>query len=332
MSNKERTNAARASAPRARTLADWPESHQGLPEREPSVRIIFHGLLCIFFNGSSGCFVGTHNTSAVAGHQHPHSYAIQLWRREGGVCHPQPPQTVGNPTNVTRLTITTTNPELLDGTYVYTRDPFKRPDPTNGNDPNDWRWVIDFDEMYPDGVDIDWDALQNGVTIDNGLFYTLRTTCAKFLRRPEDDDSGDSDIELGSLAHYVAANIYLKPGDGMVTLSGGPFAEDIHLHAEPGVTHQVDITNNCNEGHAGCKFNSDPDQPKEQRNDFFLYYDVLDQGYEPEYELIRSEPCPRLPVDLEAELIKMDVCPSPRIRSTDDAPCGVVGFSQTPPP
>ncbi|MBV9923757.1 MAG: hypothetical protein JOZ96_01855 [Acidobacteria bacterium] len=332
MSNQERTDSARAAAPRARTLAVWPESQQGLPAQEPTVRLIFHGLLCILFDGSSGCFVGTHNTSAHAGHPHPHRYVIQVWRREGGVCHSlHEPYDIGDPKSASRLDVRVANPDLIDGTYVYTRDPFERPDPAGGNDPHDWRWVIDFDDMYPGGVTLNPDAVMNGVTINNGLFYTLRKTCSKFLFRPEDDDSGASDTQLGSVAHYVAANIYLKPDDGAVTLSGGPFDVPLTLRPEPGVTFQVDITNNCNDGDPGCQFDSDPAQPKEKRSDFFLYYEAFDQGDEPELELILSDPCPKL-LNIDAEFIEMGVCPSSRVRSSDDTPCGAVGASQTPPP
>jgi hypothetical protein len=332
MSNRERTGYARSGAPRARTVAVWEESQQGLPQREPTVRIIFHGLLCLFFDGSSGCYVGTHNTSADAAHHpHPHQYAVQVWKKEGDVCHQLYSQVLGNPHDAAHLEITTENPELFDGTYVYTRDPFKRPDPGNGNDPHDWRWIIDFNDLYPDGVDVDPDTLESGVTIDNGLFYTLSKTCAKFKLRPEDDDTGASDIKIGSVAHHVAANIYLRADDGVVTLTGGPFTDPLPLRAEPNVTYQVDITNNCNQGHPGCKFDSDPNKPKEVRSDFFLYYDVFDQHGEPEYELILSEPCPSIR-DIDAELTEMGVCTSPHVRSNDDSPCGATGFSQTPPP
>ncbi|HEX8501096.1 MAG TPA: hypothetical protein VF659_10955 [Pyrinomonadaceae bacterium] len=329
MYEKERTRPSQGRASRERGFVVWPGSRQGRPRREPTVRVVFHGLLCLSFDGSAACRVGTHNTSAGPGHSHPHRFVVDVWEKNGGVCPNQPThhKHVGNPKSVSRLDITATNPELLDGTYVYARDTFTRPDPADANDPNDWRWVVDFDRLYPAGVSVNEDTLLNGVKLNNGLFYTVWKTCSKFLLRPSGQPAGPSDIQLGSVAHYIAADIFLRPGDGVVTLSGGPFRRPLKLPAAGDKTYQVDITNNCTDGHNDCQFDPAPHNPKERRNDFFLYYDVFAPRPDPEYEMVLAEPC-AAPPDFDRVFRERGICSNRLLRSSDDAPCGAVGVSR----
>jgi len=331
MSNQERTRKIKEGAPRLGGYAIWPGSQQGLPTREPTIRIIFHGLLCLFFEGNRGCYVGTHNTTG-AGHKHPHQYVVRVWKKTNGQCPPRPQyeHTIGNPQHKPTLNIAVTNPDQLDGTYVYTRGPFTRPDSDNRNDPNDWRWMIDFDEVNSLGTRVNHEKLGNGVRIDNGLFYTLRKTCAKFALRPGGQPDDTKDIPFGSVAQIIAANIYLKP-DGMVTLSGGPFRDPLPLQAGQGESYQIDIFNDCHDGQKKCEFTPTHPSKKEERNDFYLYYQIFDPPAPDEYELVLSKPCKKA-LDIDRELKEMGVCEVDRERSTDDAPCGATGFGRTPPP
>lgn len=61
-------------------------------------------------------------------------------------------------------------------------------------------------------------SLNPTLAVPHGLFYTLRTTGSTFRRqKPE----GDGVLEVGSLADYVGANIYLKAGGSVELNIGG---------------------------------------------------------------------------------------------------------------
>jgi hypothetical protein len=188
--------------------------------------------------------------------------------------------------------------------------------------------MIDFErDVYPGGVGAkNPSPLRPGVKISNGLFYTLHKTDSQFVLHPP-ASSGKPDKELGSVAEVVAANIYLQTG-GSVTLSGGPFVLPQPLIALPGLTYQIDITNNCNRAKTGCNYNKSANT-KEERNDFYLYYETFTlPANEPEYELICTMPKrPRKDIGICVERHTERA-----ILMTDDAPCGAVGFGQSPPP
>lgn len=291
------------------TYVEW---QRDFPAATPTVKVTFEGLFCFFFDGKEGCFVGTHNTTRQAGHQHaafPHDYKITIVQKDGSSTTTDS-FLVGDPRQSSPLNIKVTGadfpPDLDPGVYVYTgpnRDRFNRKD----GDERDWRWIIDFEEvMYPDGVKgINSTALRPGIKIDAGLFYTQARTSVDFILTPE---GGGASIQLNKIAKVTAANIYLKEG-GSVSLRGGPVGKH-DLNFAPNRTFEVNITNLCDgNSHPPCKF--DPHSlDKKNRNDFFLYYDIFDQSQNrPEYLLIRiGEP------------------------GTDDSPCGAVGFGQTPQP
>lgn len=307
MSDQEHENDVEAAVVAAKTYVAWPND---FPTDAPTVKITFEGLFCFFFDGKEGCFVGTHNTTQQTGHQHnthPHDYKITLVTKEGASTTTEIIR-VGNPLN-DRLPLnfkvegSAFPGGVTPGVYVYANAEFNRD--TGADDVKDWQWIIDFeDRMYPGGVKgMNSTTLRPGIKIDNGLFYTANLTNTKFDLVPE---GGGTDIPLNNVAKVQAVNIYLEPG-GRVRLRGGPIGtRDFEYAANR--TYQVDIRNLCDENsHPICKF--DPISPdKKRRNDFFLYYDTFDASQNrPEYLLIRRGN----PAD-------------------DDAPCGAVGFGQTP--
>lgn len=308
-------------------------SEAGFPAQEPTVTILFHGLQCSFFEGTSWCTVGLHNTTHTRPHPQPHDYVVKIWKKVNGACPAKPYKhlIIGDPKLVSKMHVTAEGvAEGFEGVHVYQRDPFNRPDPDNTNDPKDWRWAIDFDELYEE-INIKPGTLDPGVIINNGLFYTLRKTRSKFRLHPVGQPDAEGNIVLGSVAEFLAANIYLKQPDGAgqpggkVTLSGGKFHNTPEvLVAEPGITYQIDITNNCDNvaQNPPCKFMSAQGNPKEVRNDFYLYYKLFDPQPEPEYELIITERIEPLDEHLE----QFGACGLPGARATDDAPCGGVGF------
>lgn len=299
-----------------KTYVEWRDPFPAVP---PSVKLIFHGLFCVFFRGSDFCFVGTHNTTREPGNphtaSHPHHYEIIVVRKDSGeetgrTVYPAPD---GNPIRVPRLNVNATGSAFpggaAPGVYAYTGPNHAQFSRSDRDDSQDWRWIIDFeDRMYPQGVrGKRAGTIMPGVKIDNGLFHTHRKTVAHFDLIPE---GGGEPIPLNSVAEIVAANIYLAPG-GHVRLTGGPVGELTLEQAENRV-YEVCINNLCDGSvHPGCDYDSTSDI-KEERNDFFLYYETFNKALNPpEYMLVN----------------RGNVDPS-----TDDAPCGAVGYNATTEP
>lgn len=307
VSNQGQVPAAAAALPK--TYVEWRDA---FPVAEPTVRISFHGLFCFFFDGKDECFVGTHNTTQQPGHPHtthPHEYRITVSQKDGGVLTDQFTHLIKDPQRFPRLNVKTTGgafPNGFDpGVYVYTGPNHAQFNRNPGDDQQDWRWIIDFeDRMYPGGVKgKNPGALRAGVKIDNGLFYTKHKTTKDFDLVPE---GGGTTIPLNNVAEIMAANIYLASGGFVRLTGGGPVLDMRKLEHAPNRIYEVEITNLCDgAAHESCHY--DPlSLDKQKRNDFFLYYDTFDPSQNrPEYLLIR----------------RGDV-----VRATDDTPCGPVIF------
>ncbi|HVG19299.1 MAG TPA: hypothetical protein VNI02_09605 [Blastocatellia bacterium] len=300
----------------------------------PTVTVIFHGLQCFYFDGKEKpCMVGLHNRThgAQGTHPHRHDLTISVLKETGGTAQPpvMPPHNFHSPKNAGEIDIHVSGEmDFLDGVYVYEKGGFIRPDPPddagNANDTRDWRWVIDFErDVYTAPVsNVDADAVTPSVAINKAIFSTFSRTESRFSLVPA--VAGGSDQELGRIAHLIAANIYLKPGEGKVVLKIGR-RPPITLEAEPNTRYEINITNDCNEGVSpACAFDRGSPRAnnrhlrKEERNDFYLYYDIFDPPVgEPEFELVRTARPPALRIEgLISEKIKDD------LMSTDEAPCG----------
>jgi hypothetical protein len=307
------------------------------PAAEPTVKLVFHGLLNFFFDGKRGCEIGIPNITQglPQPHPHPHEFNISVWTTAlGGVCLPSPLLNfqIKNTKDIGGVKIDVHNPDEFDGVYVYgnPKGSFVRPNPQN--DPRDWRWVVDFErDVYSDRIKPKASTLTPSVQINNGLFYTLFKTTTNFALRPDEDSRGDRLI--GNIAEYVAANIYA----GQVDLTILPLSPDlphlpIPLVAGLGLRYQIDITNSCRQGADPCHF--DPAGDKHHRNDFYLYYETFEKpaSNPVEYGLVcmdcqgqrdqRNED--ELGICLEQERKKR------HITSNNEAPCGPSGYGQTP--
>ena len=348
--DRRATKASAKSPTRAATTAETAarmtyETRQVLPP-DPTVRIIFHGLLSFFFDRARECRVGIHNTTqgVLFQHRHPHDFEVAAWAVTGAgtgnrKCRPIPLiPSIKNPKLIAGVRIDAfgIRERELDGVYVYQKPPLDRFD---GRDERDWRWVVDFesDLLYPEGVRNKPETINPYVAINNGLFYTLKKTTRNFVLRPQ---GGGADTPVGNVAEIVAANIYLNPG-GRVDLSIMPaigLPLTIPLIAVPGVTYEIDITNNCLHGNKPCEFKPNHQDSKEERNDFYLYYDTFTKpAGRPEYELICTD-CTGVnkSVRLKEEkqvLSDLGICydghDGPVIRSNNEAPCGPTGHGQS---
>jgi len=323
-----RAAAAKGSGEQNTTVAEPRMTYEVLEHipPDPTVRIIFHGLLSFFFDRTRQCQVGIPNTTQGLGqeHRHPHEFEVSVWTKVAGQCPPSPLTfPIKNSKLIERVDIQVTNPTELNGVYVYENrphDPFNRVDT---DDPRDWRWVLDFESnlFYPEGIDHIPPTLNPSVFINNGLFYTFHKTASKFRLHPSD---GSADKEIGSLSEIQACNIYLGPGS-LLTLTISPLPTPIILLGGIGLTYQIDITNNCRKGGKQCKFEPNGGT-KEERNDFYLYYETFNRpANKPEFELQLTERVNDDP--------RLDNCAektgSKNIESSKDSPCGGSGYGQT---
>jgi hypothetical protein len=107
------------------------------------------------------------------------------------------------------------------------------------NDPYDARWMINFNELYPqEKLTINEDRLFTKIHFSSGLFYSdkLSKTKARFFAA---NDSGKS-LKFSRRVARPAAKLNLSTGDKLII--SGDF-EPIRLIGTPNVSYQIDITN-----------------------------------------------------------------------------------------
>jgi hypothetical protein len=322
LEHRETTDEAQTVSKTYVTMPDLPDN--------PTVKVVFHGLFCFCFDGKKECESGIHNKTHEGGaHKHPHDLLVNVWVKNGE-CPSAPIASlrIGDPKRFGDINLKVSGTSLLDGTYVYQNaqlpDPFDR---TNSSpDPlvtSDWRWVLDFEG--PDFYDRHLDAkhpqtLRPSVHMNNGLFYTLLRTNSTFRREP-------GAKQLGHVAHFVAANIYLGLG-GFAELT----IDDLKIGDQPfeftcegglGLTYQIDIFNDCKHTARPCVFHDPTGNDETERNDFYLYYDTFDiPAHQPKYELF-----------LEIEGNDSDpegICLFEADEVDDKSPCGATGFGGSP--
>ena len=202
-------------------------------------------------------------------------------------------------------------------------------------DPNDFRWIIDFDSEYLYGRDFG-----NGTTpkvrkkskayapkfnVTSGVFYTLRKTTSTFRAQPA---SGEYVSDLSNVADVIGANIYLKPnGSVRLTINDTPYT--IQPPAE------IYFINECfqdKKREHPCHADSHNIKEKKKRNDFYLHYENFELDNKPEFELFLLQGGMQTDADVKCA---RDLLRSREIAFTDEAPCAAAGFGAgggLPPP
>jgi hypothetical protein len=105
-------------------------------------------------------------------------------------------------------------------------------------DPYDARWMIDFNELYPQRLTIKEDRLFTKVHISSGLFYSeqLSKERARFFAA----DGSQKTLKVNRRMAQPAAKLNLSNGDKLI-ISGN--FEPIKLVGTANVQYQIDITN-----------------------------------------------------------------------------------------
>jgi hypothetical protein len=207
------------------------------------------------------------------------------------------------------LLLEITNPKIFDGVYF-----FQPPRTAGQKHDNDFGWVVNLEGPDWYNGNLNRNAVHDPVlTVTNGLFYTLMKTLSTFRRQKAD---GEDHRFIGSIAEYVAANIYLKPG-GQVKLTLPKQPSPILLPQVANVRYEVHFMNTClKKGtHTACTFKPYHPNNKVERSDFYMHFEGIN-----------------LPADRELELVVAQgatgsgpaICGSSR--ASDESPCSAVGY------
>jgi hypothetical protein len=149
------------------------------------------------------------------------------------------------------------------------------------NDPYDSRWMLNFNELYPQALSIKEEAFFTKIHISSGLFFSnkLSKNKAKFFAI---DNSGKT-MKFNRRIAAPAAKLNLANGDKL-TIKGN--FEPIQLVGGNGVQYQIDITNL-------------PPKNAMSMDHFLHYYDIV------------AEPLPKyVPVFLVKSSFNMAPAPS----------------------
>lgn len=274
-----------------------------------SVKLVFTGLMAFWTNTAGECVVGFHSQAST---QHRHELEIRIFTKQGDVCPTTPEVIPVSPQ--TTLSLVVTDPDLFTSAVFY--QPDLKEDGTKQD--GDFRWVPNLEgaEWYYKSLTRKQGAYSPTLVVPNGLFYTIEKTASTFRRqKPE----GVEVLEVGSIADYVGANIYLKQ-TGKVELKID--AATKVLKAGANVKHEIHFVNHCFDKstpshHCQGTFLPYHLTDKTQRNDFYMNFEALD-GLPPNDEL-------HLVLEKKGKPKKPEICGTDA-RATDEAPCSAVGF------
>lgn len=280
----------------------------------PSVRLVFHGLSAFWIAGNV-CKVGFHRSP-----QHP--LTIVAYRKSAFKCVEEKRWDKVN----TAFSLSTINPDPDVPKALFYQpggSDIERPD----RDPEDFRWVLDFESKDLYGKTLNKD-LQNvydrQIEVTNAIFYTLKKTASTFAAITPDGSPIPGHTlpikYLGNVAQVIAANIYLAER-GKVTLTvGNEPPVDIPLG-------EIHFLNPCMDGENKCEFTATAG-PKEQRNDFYRHYEAIKLAADPELQLVileRRDATPLQGICSTQQKLAMHTQKLP-MHGNDEAPCSGSGF------
>jgi hypothetical protein len=170
-------------------------------------------------------------------------------------------------------------------------------------DPQDFRRVVDLEgeHFYNRPLKVRRDVLRPILFVAKGLFYTATLSSDPYRTVPVASNEVASTTatgrNLGRIAEYVGANIYLThPNQALVLRAGRNGSELLRLNKEEGTTYEITVENG--------------DTPRAPvGGDFHYYYDA--------FELNRGEP-----------KILIEPYGLPALRGSE-IPCMPVGFGQS---
>lgn len=271
-----------------------------------SVKLIFSGLMA-FSKNDGKCIVRFHSKESG---KHKHNLSIKVFRKQGDAC-----SLMYQKDDVTRRTtiqLAVTLPDVLNGVYFLQLP--QLPDGTRHE--LDFRNVPNLEGPYWYNTPLtsQADVYAPTLIVENGLFYTHKRTTSTFRRQTSD---GVDVLEVGQIADYIGANIYLQSG-GEVKLTVDSAV--IPLPQVANLKYEIQFHNHCHnkEKAKDCAGEFKPYHltDKTERNDFYMNYEGLQSPPPKEYLLVIASKGPRS---------SPEICGDSG-RTTDEAPCSGVGF------
>lgn len=315
---------------------NW-EKIEELPDIDPSVILIFHGLMGLAYNKELDfCEVGIHSKAPK------HEFSIEVYE-DFSMQEPMYTYKFGQagsaPVDIIRFDVVKPIvPKMPDERNVrfYMPPGFERhPDRGVVADDLDFRLITDFEgpDFYNRPLKKKPGAFKPIVHIKNGIFVTLTPSRREYNRIAPNDS-----LPLGQIAEAIGTAIYLDPKEGFVALRIG--TGELKLRAAKDKTSILYFDNSCPE--EDCVFKATSSK-KETRNDFYLYYETFEiPNDKEEYELIEKDAILSATTGVAKQARSSKTAPpaqrrvSPKfreqlfefikMRSNPEAPCGAAGF------
>lgn len=272
----------------------WPWWTDPLPP-DPTIIIKFDGLLAFCYNNQDVCEVGVLRASLK------HRLKIVIKDLDTGVSKEFKNNLT--PSSDIRLDVLSPADFLPGARFFKAKERREDLNPKDANDKQDFRWMLDLeDHIYNHEANKIPGCYVPKFHITHGIFRADDVTLRKF--KLVGKVSGGKK-EIRHLADGMAANIYLKAGNGARLTWGGQVETFV-----AGKKYEVCFTNLCQHDGKLCDFS--PNSPYEiERNDFHFYFETFNvDATEEKFMLMLHEP--------------------PPVAATDDAPCGHLGYGRSP--
>jgi hypothetical protein len=272
----------------------WPWWTSLLPPDHPTITIKFDGLLAFCYNSQGGCEVGVLRASL--------KHRLKIVIKDMDTTVSKEFKNDLTPTSEIRLDVLSPADFLTGARFFRARERREDLNPSDANDKLDFRWMLDLeDHIYDHEVNKIPGCYVPKFQITHGIFRADELTPGKF--KLVGKVSGRK-RETRQLVDGMAANIYLKAGDGARLTWGGQTETFM-----AGKKYKIYFTNLCQHDGRLCEFS--PHSPYEiERNDFHFYFETFNiDATEEKFMLMMHEP--------------------PAVAGTDDAPCGQLGYGRS---
>ncbi|HZG51407.1 MAG TPA: hypothetical protein VEZ40_04655 [Pyrinomonadaceae bacterium] len=296
----------------------WPPTDD-LPN-DPTVILVFHGLMGFAYNPLGFCEVGMHAKAPE------HEFSVHAYGSttpsDDDLLYSYKAGPAGDMAiNVIRFDVK--NPRT-EGVQFYKPGVTSIANQQEASDDRAFSAVLDLEgpDFYNRPLRKKPGAFKPRMHVKNGIFYTYARTPKQFRRSAPNDD-----LNLGRIAWLIGANIYLQD-DGFVSLRIG--SEELRLKAAGGRKYLLFFNNGC--PHGDCTY-IPTSAKKEKRNDFYLYYKTFDiPNDREEYELVLNDSrlTPRA-IDSAPKSVanlRSILGPLADKLSNDEAPCGGAGYGK----
>lgn len=283
-----------------------------LPANE-TIKIFFHGLLSFshFTENNSDenwCEIGVHNASQS------HNLQIKIYDLtlpySERLIHSYAP---ANTKSIKDRVFTLEVPNIIPAVSYFQPNGFNRQE--DQGDEKDFRWIVDLEssEFYNQELVKVTDVIMPRFHIKIGTFYTLYKSKSKYKRVANGRDNG---LEIGRIAYYMGANIYLDADHPAI------LTIDKEIRLDPSKQYIIGITNNCEERNYFAN-----NEESRTDTDFVEYYKTfqLPSGTD-RYDLMYTN---RFKEDFDVNQLIGQNRMRGHKRANDATPCGVVGHGQS---